>query len=389
MRKFEDGVAISGVGQSEIGRRLERSALSLTLDAAMQAITDAGLTPDDIDAVMTYPGGGVVLGPGFAGPPIADVYDALGLRLDHLIGSYEGPAQLGAVVNACLAVSSGAARHALVYRTVTEGSARAAARAAGGSTLPVGGPTPWITAFGGGPGPIGPALLARRHFHQYGTTREQLAQVALNARRQAALNPTAVFRQPLGLDEYMGARMIADPLCLFDCDVHCDGSTAFVVSSRDYAPDAPSRPVYIEAMGFAPAPRPGYAHHDRLHPGWEAAAQMWRRTDLRPADVDVAGLYDGFSVLTLLWLEALGFCGVGEGGAFLEGGTRIGPGGELPLNTNGGQLSGGRLHGFGLLHEMCLQLRGAASGRQVDGARHAAVSVGAVPYVGCMLLRAS
>jgi acetyl-CoA acetyltransferase len=110
---------------------------------------------------------------------------------------------------------------------------------------------------------------------------------------------------------------------------------------------------------------------------------------MRPRDVDVAGIYDGFSILTLLWLEALGFCAPGEGGPFIEGGTRISLGGELPINTNGGQLSGGRLHGLGFVHEMCLQLRGEAQGRQVPSPRVAVVSVGAFSYVGCMLLRAN
>jgi acetyl-CoA acetyltransferase len=146
--------------------------------------------------------------------------------------------------------------------------------------------------------------------------------------------------------------------------------------------------VRVEAMGVAPPARGQYAQHTALHPGWRAAQQLWGRTELRPADVDVAGLYDGFSILTLLWLEALGFCAVGQGGAFVEGGKRIGLGGELPLNTNGGQLSGGRLHGLGFVHEICLQLRGEAGQRQVDGARVGVVAVGALPYVGCMLLRA-
>jgi acetyl-CoA acetyltransferase len=116
---------------------------------------------------------------------------------------------------------------------------------------------------------------------------------------------------------------------------------------------------------------------------------MWRRSDLRPDDVDVAGLYDGFSILAMFWLEALGFCEIGESGAFVEGGSRISLGGQLPINTNGGQLSGGRLHGLGFVHEMCLQLRGQAGNRQVPDARVAAIGLGALPYVGCMLLRAA
>jgi acetyl-CoA acetyltransferase len=392
MRKFEDDVIISGIGQSEIARRLGRSSLSLTLDAISAALADAGLSGDEIGALATYPGGGTALGPGFSGPSLTDVYDAMGLDVNLLMGNYEGPAQLGPILNACLAISSGLTRHVVVYRTVTEGSARAAA-----ATSPEPAPSlsqsalsqsnQWITAFGDGPAPIRYALLARRHFHDFGTTREQLGQIALTARRHAALNPKAVFREPLTLSDYLNARMIADPLCLYDCDVYCDGSTALVLSHVDYAPDAAVAPVHIEALGMAPPTRVDYAQHVELQPGRRAADQMWGRTELAPPDVDVAGLYDGFSILTLLWLEALRFCGRGEGGAFVDGGARISLGGVLPINTNGGQLSGGRLHGLGFVHEMCLQLRGQAGERQVASASVAAVSVGALPYVGCMLLR--
>lgn len=373
--KFEDDVVISGIGQSTVGRRLDRSPLALTIDAITAAVDDAGLSLRDIRGLAAYPGGGTSLGPGFAGPSLADVYDALGLDVDLLMGNFEGPAQLGPVVNGCLAISANLVRHVVVYRTVTEGSARRSAAAG-------------VTPSGGWPAPLAYALLARRHFHEYGTTREQLAQVALTARTHAGLNPHAVYREPLTLPQYLSARMIADPLCLYDCDVHCDGSTAVVLSRADHAAEARRPVVRIEAVGVAAPVRSDHAQHVELHPGRRAADQMWGRTDVRPDDVDVAGLYDGYSILTLLWLEALGFCGPGESGPFVEGGARISLGGKLPLNTQGGQLSGGRLHGLGFVHEMCVQLRGDAGARQVPAARVAAVALGALPYVGCMLLRA-
>jgi acetyl-CoA acetyltransferase len=119
----------------------------------------------------------------------------------------------------------------------------------------------------------------------------------------------------------------------------------------------------------------------------DAAAMLWSRTDLKPRDVDIAELYDGFSFLTIVWLEALGFCPKGEGGRFIEGGKRIALDGELPLNTNGGQLSAGRLHGYGFLHEACIQLRGEAGARQVARQPQvAAVGVGGGPLGGCVLL---
>jgi acetyl-CoA acetyltransferase len=386
--RFEDDVVISGIGQSAVARRLERSPLALTLDAITAAVADAGLSAGDIGGLAAYPGGGTSVGPGFGGPSLADVYDALGLGLDFMMGNFEGPAQLGPVLSGSLAISAGLTRHVVVFRTVTEGSARYRARARAEGPAAGTGPPPWITAFGGGPPPLSYALLARRHFHEYGTSREQLAQVALTARKHARLNPRAIFTEPLTLDDYLSARMVADPLCLYDCDVHCDGSTAIVLSHAGYAADAPAPVVRIEAVGVAPPSRSQHAQHADLLPGRRAAQQMWRRTGLRPGDVDVAGLYDGFSILTLFWLEALGFCAAGESGAFVAGGDRISLGGELPINTNGGQLSGGRLHGLGFLHEMCLQLRGQAGARQAGPARVAVVAVGALPYVGCLLLRA-
>ncbi len=389
MEKFEDAVIISGIGQSTVGRCLGRSPLSLTLDAISDALHDAGLSARDVQGLAAYPGGGTSLGPGFAGPSLTEVYEAMGLEAELVMGGFEGPAQLGPVLNGCLAINAGLARHVLVYRTVTEGSARAEAKKGAVRDPSVVPASNWITAFGQGPAPIGYALLARRHFHEYGTSREQLAQIALTARRHARLNPKALLKEPLSLLDYLSTRMIADPLCLYDCDIYCDGSTALVLSGADYGPDGASAPVHIEALGMAPAAQSSYASHTDLQPGRRAAQQMWSRTDLRPSDVAVAGIYDGFSILTMLWLEALGFCDRGESGPFVEGGHRIALGGELPINTNGGQLSGGRLHGLGFVHEMCLQLRRRAEGRQVEGASVAAVSVGALPYVGCMLLRAA
>jgi acetyl-CoA acetyltransferase len=384
--QFEHDVIISGIGQSEIRRRSSASPLTLTLDAIASALTDAGLSPRDVGGITTYPGDGTAMGPGFAGPAAADVYRALGMRPDYYMGNYEGPGQLGPVLNACLAISAGLVRHAVVYRTVTEGSARASARQDAGAR----GATPaWgsMSSTGGGPGPIRYALLARRHFDRYGTTREQLAQIALVARRHAQLNPTAIFQDALTMSDYLSARMIAEPLCLYDCDPHCDGSTAIVLSHASFAPDA-RRTVWIDALGVAPSSEPEYVHDKDLQPGRRAADQMWGRTSLRPADVDVAGLYDGFTILTMMWLEALGFCARGDSGAFVEGGSRISLGGELPINTQGGQLSGGRLHGLGFVHEVCLQLRGEAGARQVPQAKVGVVAVGAQPGVGCALLRA-
>jgi acetyl-CoA acetyltransferase len=232
------------------------------------------------------------------------------------------------------------------------------------------------------------AMQARRHMHQYGTTKEQLGWIALNARRHAALNDQAVLQAPMTMDDYLAAPMISEPLGRFDCDLPIDAAVGIVLSAADFVPDCPNAPVRLEAVGCA--------NHD-TH-GWEprldfpsmaakdAAAQMWGRTDLTPADINVAELYDGFTILTLSWLEALGICQEGEAGAFVDGGQRIGLGGTLPLNTYGGQLSAGRLHGFWLFHEAVLQLRGKAGRRQVPNAEVAITSAGGGFRCGCILL---
>ena len=171
------------------------------------------------------------------------------------------------------------------------------------------------------------ALVAQRRMHEFALTREQLGQIALNGRRNAALNPAAIYSDPMDLADYLDARMISTPLCLFDCDAPCDGSTAFVVSHRDYAPDTPHPACHVNAVGTALRGRPSWDQYDdpTSMAARDAAASMWERTDLRPADVDVAQLYDGFSILAMVWLEALGFCGRGESGPFVEDGDRHRP----------------------------------------------------------------
>jgi acetyl-CoA acetyltransferase len=393
---------ISGIGQSQVGRRIGREALDLTVDACLDAIADAGLTRDDIDGIATYPGN-MDTPPGFSGVGVAEVHDALRLNLSWYAGGLESPGQLGSVINACLAVSHGLARHVLCFRTVTEASAQGAkGRAAvmpgmssgGSGGVPrVGGFMQWTLPYGAPSAANWIAMMAARHFHEFGTTREQLAWIALNARRNAAVNPKAIYRDPMTLDEYLSVRMVSSPLCLYDCDVPADGSTAVVVSAADTAPDLRRPPLRVRAMGSAIHGRPSWDQWDDLTTMAlrDAAAMLWPRTDLTPADVDVAELYDGFSFITLCWLEALGFCEKGEGGPFVDGGARVARDGDVPLNTNGGQLSAGRLHGYGFLHEGCLQLWGEAGERQVvrPGGRQPEVGVvaaGGGPLAGCLLL---
>jgi acetyl-CoA acetyltransferase len=389
---------ITGIGQSEIGRRLYRDPLELTLDACLAAIDDAGLTVADIDGLSTYPGN---FGPnGFSGAGAYEVIDALRLDVQWYDSGLETSGQLGSVAKAILAVGSGLADHVVCFRSVWEGSAQGdKGRAAvmpggggggGGGSFRASDFMQWNLPFAAPSAAVWIALFAQRHFHEFGTTREQLAQIALNARKNAALNPNAIYRDPMTLDDYFSVRMISSPLCLYDCDVPCDGATAVVVSRWDARgetrrPD----PVRVEAIGTALHGRPSWDQFDDLTTCAirDAGSSLWERTDLTPADVDTLQAYDGFTILTMMWLEALGFCGRGESGPFVEGGTRIARDGELPLNTHGGQLSAGRLHGYGFLHEACVQLWGEGGDRQIARQPEVAVAAaGGGQTAGCLLL---
>ena len=394
-RVLERRAAITGIGQSAVGRRLDVDPLALTADACLEAIEDAGLTRDDIDGLSTYPGGAVPGAPGFTGAGITEVQDMLRLNLDWFCGGPELPGQLGSVINACLAVATGLARHVLCFRTVWESTAQGGGRRAGigtggGGRFRAGGFMQWTLPYGAASAAVWIAMMAKRHFHEYGTTREQLAQIALNGRRNAQLNPKAVYRDPMTLDDYLAARLISEPFCLFDCDAPVDGSTAIIVSAADAAKDCRKTPLRVEAVGSALRGRPSWDQFDDLTTMAlrDAGAMLFERTDIEPADVDVAELYDGFSFIAMCWLEALGFCGKGESGPFIADGTAIARDGVIPLNTHGGQLSAGRLHGYGFLHEAAVQLWGEGGERQVPGdPRTAVAAAGGGPLGGCLLLR--
>jgi acetyl-CoA acetyltransferase len=291
-------------------------------------------------------------------------------------------------------VAGGLANHVVCFRTVTEATAqgergRATVMRFDRAGDRVEGLRQWTVPYGAVSPANWLAMYAQRYFHEFGATREQLGQVAINARRNAALNPVAIRREPMSLANYLDARMISEPLCLLDCDIPVDGSTAVVVSRVDSAPDLRRPPVRIEAVGTGLRGRFSWDNWADLTTmaSLGAAEAMWSRTSLRPVDVDIAQLYDGFSILTLIWLESMGFCGRGEAASFVEGGARIARDGPLPLNTQGGQLSAGRLHGFGYLHEACLQLWGLAGERQLSTVPQvAAVGVGGGPYASALLL---
>jgi acetyl-CoA acetyltransferase len=330
-------------------------------------------------------------------PPVTDIQDVLRLELDwHGTGmSFGGP--LSPLMQAILAVSARLARHVVVYRTVESSRMRAGsavwrdqqdAEAGAGR---VSGAMQWSVPYGVYGAMPAHAMALRRHMHLYGTTKEQLGWIAVTQRLHAGMNERAVYREPITLDDYLASRPICEPLSLLDCDVPVDGSVAVVVSGADHSTDLPHPAVRIHAVGGAVHDR-GFTWDQRTDfPQMmmtEAARQLWSRADLSPTDVSVAELYDGFSFAVVSWLEALGFCAQGEGGPFVEGGSRIRLGGPLPLNTYGGQMSGGRMHGYWLLHEACLQLRHQAGDRQVKDAEVAVAAAGSGPFAGCLLLTA-
>ncbi len=389
--KFEERVAFTGIGMSRIGRRLGVDPLGLTVEACRRAVADAGLSMSDVDGLSTYPGGGAAGGHSEGG--ITALEEVLRIRPTWFNGAMETPGQGGSVVAAMLAVAAGLCRHVLCFRTVWESTwsdrlRRQPAPPAGGGPRVEGDFMSWRHPYGAMSAANWIAMNASNHFHRYGTTREALATIAVNARRHAGLNPDAIYRDPMSRDDYFAARMISSPFGLFDCDVPCDGAIAVVVSSVETARDRPRPPVLVEAVGTQIIDRVSWDQGTLSHEPQTVgpAAHLWSRTSLGPGDVDVAELYDGFTFNCLSWIEALGFCGIGEAGDFLADPDQITLGGHLPLNTFGGQLSAGRTHGYGFIHEAIVQLRGDGGARQVEGAEVAVVSTGGGTPGGCFLL---
>jgi acetyl-CoA acetyltransferase len=387
---FERRVVISGIGQSEVARQLGASAFSLTIDAIIAAVADAGLSMHDIDGFATYPGGGRLPYVPYAAPNMHEIQDALGITTRWRSGQTEGFGM--PIWAAAQAVAAGVCRHVVSYRSVKDGTM---AKSLGGhrpfaSVAEAEGPLAWQLPIGALSILAQMAPIFQRYMYEYGMTREQLGWLAVVQRSHAALYPDAVFKSPLSLDDYLNGRMISSPISLFDCDMPVDVGAAMVVSSREAVADLRA-PVGIEAMATASNERSLYLQGDDvLAPAPACAEEMWRRTDLRPVDLDVAQLYDGISFEAIFWLEALGICGRGEAGSFIEGGSRISLGGEIPVNTWGGQLSSGRIHAaYGHFAEAVRQLRGEAGGRQVPDAEVSVVTVGTGYETGCAVLTKS
>jgi acetyl-CoA acetyltransferase len=365
---------VTGIGQSEVGVRLEREPLLLTVDAVKEALADAGLTIDQIDGVSTYPGRSHSF-LGFSPVGADELIDALGIHATWYAGGGEITSQLGAVIAAVGAIRMGLARHIVCFRTVYEAAALARPDEYPSRFTPrVDGVQQWTMPFNAISAATWIAQYAMRHVKKFGMTREQLAQIALTDSANAMRNPRAraITKKPLTLDEYMGSRMISEPFCLYDCDRYTDASTVLIVSAGDALDEVSSQSIRI--AGYAGS----VERHSWDQAEWVAAyptgQDLWKHTDYKREDVDLVQLYDGFSFNAITWLEGLGFCPIGEGGRFIEDGERIALDGELPLNTGGGQLGAGRLHGFGFAHEAVVQLRGRGGARQVPGDPRVAIA---------------
>ncbi|HIK84539.1 MAG TPA: hypothetical protein EYG08_05445 [Myxococcales bacterium] len=355
---------IAGIGHSDFGKIPERSAWQLEAEAVSKAAGDAGLSPQEIDGLLTDPG------------PAQGVLDGITphfLRLGAALGldpTYSGTEILGgagsvaSVERAALAVEAGLCEVCVcVYGDSALSSKSAYGYGRGDES-----------AFGFF-GAVGiHALAAQRHMHLYGTRREELAEIAVAARAHAARTPHAQRPRALSIDQYMDEAPLVEPLCRYDCCLVSDGAAAVIVTTEERAADLRSKGIRI--LGHAQAHSLStYAspdHFDRL-PASRSGPAAFGQAGVKPEDIDVALLYDCFTIVVLLQLEDYGFCKKGEGGAFVSGG-RIGPGGALPVNTSGGLLA--EAYGGGMLHiiEAVRQLRGAADLRQVEGAELALVS---------------
>ncbi len=350
--------AIVGVGATEQGELPGQSADEIAVRAAALALADAGIGKDQVDGLVTCP------------PPFAADRAGLDENVGHLLGinpAFSTTLVYGAcgfsLHQAAMAIMSGLASTVLLTFGANPRSARVSA------SVPIGGGADWA-ALAGLVHVAGPAAMAaRRHMHLYGTTEEQLGWVAVAQREWAAMNPMAIFRDPLSIDDYLASPYLVAPLRRLDLTMLSDGGVAVVLTSAERARSFNTAPVYLLSMAQQSALR-GDQNDERLMRPWIAdiARRLYTQSGTTPADVDIAYFQDATSVWVLQMLEWYGFCGVGEAGKFLaDGHTR--PGGSLPVNTHGGQLSESYSWNWMHLYEAVRQLRGECGDRQVPGAR--------------------
>jgi acetyl-CoA acetyltransferase len=350
--------AIVGAATFGIGSAPGYSATELLAKASLAAIADAGLTVGDIDGVFAI----------MPQDPFTamSVPEYLGIRpkLTETTRTGGSSFQIHAMW-AALALEAGLCDAVLIAYGSNQRTA------AGGLMTSGGAPFAYESVYKPRNPPSSYALAAARHMHEYGTTREHLAEVAVAARKWAQLNPDAFMRDPLSIEDVLAARMVSDPLTVRDCCLVTDGAAAVVMTRADRARDLPQPPAYL--LGAASATwhkNISCAEDLTVTAATEAGARAYAQAGVRPADIDVVEVYDAFTINTILFLEDLGFCPKGEGGRFVADGG-IAPGGRLAVNTNGGGLSCVHpgMYGLFTMVEAVTQLRGDGGERQVAGAK--------------------
>lgn len=381
--EIRDRTAIVGIGQTRFGKGLPDRELSLACQAIGAALDDAGLAPDEVDGLMLF---------SMENGREVDVARNLGLGPITFFGEvgYGGGAGCATVGHAALAVATGQCKVAIAWRARKR--AAKSSRPWANVAPRVGGSGQWTRPFG----LLRPvdeiAMLTRRYMHEYGAARDHLANVALACRAHANRNPAALFYdRRLTREEYMRARWISEPLCLYDNCLETDGALAVVVTSVERARDLRHTPVLIHAFAQSIPPQcqpmTNYFCEDPLRgPAWDCARLLWARSDIKAQDVRVAQIYDAFTPLILLSLEGYGFCARGEGAAFTEDGALEWPSGRLPINTSGGGLSEAYVHGFNLILEGVRQMRGTST-CQVEDASSCLVTSGEGVPTSALLLR--
>ncbi len=388
MSLLRDKTAIVGIGHTEYSRDSGRSELTLACEAIGAAIADAGLTPADIDGITKYTMDN--------NDPI-DIARNLGipeLRFAGEVNYGGGGGPVGTILMAAMAVATGQAKAVVAFRAMNERSGRGTPRfgqasAAEGAS--------GLHSYQAPYGLFSPAqmvaLAARRHMHLYGTESRHFGEIAVTCRHHANLNPNAMmYGRPMTIDDHQHSRMIASPLHLLDCCLETDGGAALVITTADRARDLKHPPTYISGIGFGA----GHWNHrsivkdmDSVHSESTVIAKhVFRDAGITHQDIDVLFIYDHFTPLVLMAIEDYGFCKRGEGKDFVSNGRLRWPDGELPMNTSGGNLSEGYMHGMQNTIEAVRQLRGVAR-CQVKNARHAFVSAGNAVPTSAMILRGS
>jgi len=378
-----DRTAVVGIGTTEFAKELPSTERRLALEAIAAALDDAGIRPDEVDGMSCY---------SMESTEEIDIARNLGFGDVTYFGKvpYGGGAGCGVVGQAAMAVAAGQCSVAVAWRSRKRG-ARSSRPWAGVAQRVGGDQQRWTRPFG----LLRPvdeiAVLTRRYMHTYGGTRDHLANVALAARRHANANPAATMgHKVLTRQDYLAARWISEPLCLFDNCLETDGACAVVITTTERARDLPQPPALIHSWSQSlPAQHQTMTNFfcdDPLRgPAWACAEKLWSLSEVGPADVDVAQLYDAFSPLVILSLEGYGFCERGEGGPFTDdGGIELG--GRLPVNTSGGGMSEAYLHGFNLIVEAVRQVRGTSTNQVADAGFSLVTSGEGVP-TGAILFR--